>query len=165
VTVALGAALAAGAPVREAAPRLVLVPAAAFAAGVVCSLTLPWLSARQVDRALAATVRGDLSAAIGHAKDASDLNPFSIEPLQQWAFAEALRGRTKEAVHLYERAAVLQPSNAAGWYELGAYELRVGRLRRAWRDLNWAYGLDPQGDPGAPNGPLAQTRKLLFGDS
>src|SRR5439155_5911216 len=134
-----------------------LVPAAAVAAGIVCSMVLPWLAARQVDASLSATIRGDLGAAIAHARQANDLNPFAIEPLQRWAFAEALRGRKSRAVRLYERAAVLQPSNAAGWFELGSYELRVGRLRRAWRDLNWAYGLDPQGDPGAPDGPLAQT--------
>jgi O-antigen ligase len=130
---------------------------------VLYSLTAPWLSARRVESAYSALASGHLAAAGDRADEARELNPLSIEPFWARALAEAEAGEEAAAVADYERAALLQPENSDTWYSLGAYEYRVGRYGRAYRNLDWAYGLDPWGPAGRPGGLLDQVRARFGG--
>jgi tetratricopeptide (TPR) repeat protein len=164
VAVALGAVVAAEGSRARARGRaaFALAPAAVVAAAAVASLVLPWLAERRVEDAYAA-LPDDPAAAIAAARDADDLNPLSPAPLQAEALATAVTGREREALTLFERAAVRQPKNWETWYDAGVYQLRLGNAAKAYEYLNNAYGLDPYGPAGSPGGPLDCARELLAG--
>ncbi len=150
---------------RAPAPRRPWAAAAAVAVGlaVIYSQVAPWLAARRVEDAYAAIGRGDPAAAAAAARDAHRLNPLSTEPLAAWALAHAAAGDVAGAVRRYRQATELQPANADTWYDLGAFELAVGRYRDAYRHLDRAYGLDPYGPAGQPGGLLDQARAKVEG--
>jgi hypothetical protein len=116
---------------------------AAVVAAMLFSLAVPWLSARKVEDARAASERPDDSARL--AEDAHDLNPLAVEPLFLWADAEAARGDVTAARQRYVEAVELQPENARTWRELGEFEFEVLERRGfAERYLARARELDPQ---------------------
>jgi hypothetical protein len=160
----LGVLLGAAAPPRRAARRPVLALVAGLATlAALYAITAPWLAERRIDDVYRAIGRDDLPAALSAAREANDLNPLSPEP--HWAAAAVYEaaGDVDRAVAEYERAAILQPEYSTTWYLLGAYELQVGRYERAYRDLDWAYGLDPYGPAGKPGGLLDQAREKAGG--
>jgi Flp pilus assembly protein TadD len=88
------------------------------------------------------------------ARSAHALNPLSVEAL----FAQALVDSDAHALKLYRRARDLEPTNPETWYQLGAFELIIGRPRAAYRDLNQSYTLDSYGPASLKGGPLDQAR-------
>jgi tetratricopeptide (TPR) repeat protein len=160
VAFALGALVAAEGTRARSRRVLTLAPAAVGAAAGVASLVLPWLAEQRVEDAYAA-LADDPAAAVAAARDADALNPLSPEPLRAQALAEASRGRAREALTLFERAAVRQPKNWETWYDAGVFQLRLGNAEKAYEYLNNAYGLDPFGPAGSPGGPLDEARALL----
>lgn len=156
--VLLGAARPASAP-RIAPARALAGTALALAA--VWSLFSPWYANRLLDDAYAALDRGDTRAMRTAAGEAHRANPFSPEPFWAKALAYAADGNVVRAVVEYERAAILQPENSRTWFNLGAYEYDVGRYERAYRDLDWSYGLDPYGPAGEQGGLLDRVRREL----
>jgi hypothetical protein len=156
---ALGVLVGASAKARPSRTRPALAAATAVVAlAALYSLTAPWLAARRVDDAYAALGNNDLAAAVSAARDAHQLDPFSLDPLWAWAAAEAAAGQTQAAVHEYERAVQAQPENGEPWYDLGAYEFELGHFQAAYRNLNQSYTLDPWGPAGLKGGLLDQAR-------
>jgi hypothetical protein len=146
---------------EPAAPRA--RPLAAAAVGLaglalLYSLTAPWLSDRKVNDAYDALGRANAPAAASAARQARQLDPFSVEPLWAWALADQIRGDVAGALRRYRDAADLQPENSETWYALGAYEYRLGRYRDALRHLDRAWGLDRYGPAGIRGGLLDQAR-------
>ena len=124
----------------------------------VYSLTAPWLAANRTNDAYSAS---SPSAAASAARDASDLNPFAVEPIWALAAAYSAARDPRDAVAQYERATRLQPENAETWVQLGEYELARCNVFPAYRALNNAYTLDPFGPAGVPGGPLDQARAYV----
>ncbi len=149
--------------------RSVRIPARPLlAAGVtvgllaaVYSLTAPWLAANRTNDAYAALVDLRPAAAASDARDAADLNPFSVQPISVLASAYSSVGDARDAVAQLERATRLQPENPDTWVQLGEYELERCDVFPAYRALNHAYTLDPFGPAGVPGGPLDQARAYV----
>jgi hypothetical protein len=156
----LGVLVAAGLPARALVARRTLwsLGAVAVALVAVFSLVSPWLAGRRVDASVRALDARNVPAAIAAARDAHSLNPLALEPLLVWAGDEAVAGNLPEAKRLYRKAVKLQPHDAAGWYEFGAFELEIDCYPDlAYRYLNRAYSLDPFG----PTAELDLARKLV----
>jgi O-antigen ligase len=134
---------------------------AALALAVAYSLLAPWFALRASDSALAALEAGRPAQAIGHAKDARSLNPFSLEPLFLEAGAAEQLGDLPAARSLYVKAIELQPLNWRPWYELGSFEYDLQNYRAAVPTLRRAVELDRFGTL-AP-GLLQQAQAKLSG--
>jgi hypothetical protein len=142
--------------------RVRVVAAATVAAGLlaaVYSLTAPWLATSRTTDAYAAS--GSAAAMASDARDASNLNPFAVDPI--WALAAAYEDARDptDAIKQYEGATRLQPENPQTWLYLGQYELAICDIFPAYRALNQTYTLDPFGPTGIPGGPLDQARAYV----
>jgi hypothetical protein len=142
----VGVLVGAGAAgVRRTRSVVWTVAGIAVALTAVFSLAAPWFAARKVDEALAAVRVSQPQRAIELATSAKSLNPLSIEPLLALAAAEEAQGDDLLAVRFYQDAVRLQPENWRPWYELGQYELSVGRRDEAVAALERSRQLDPLG--------------------
>jgi hypothetical protein len=142
-------------PPRPGRPRWLLSAAIGVCAlAALYSFASPWLADRRLDAAYDAVGRLDLRAARDDAKAAHAFNPLAVEPLWVWAATE--KGLT--ALDLYRQARDREPKNPETWYQLGVYELEIGKTRDAYRDLNHSYTLDSFGPAGVKGGPLDQAR-------
>jgi O-Antigen ligase/Tetratricopeptide repeat len=145
----VGVLLGGGLVRRERQVTLSPVPAA-LALAVAYSLLAPWFAQRDSDSALAALEAGRPAQAVGRARDAHSLNPFSLDPLFLEAGAAEQLGDLTAARGLYVKAIDLQPLNWRPWYELGSFEFDLQRYRAAAPALERAVQLDPHGTL-APN--------------
>jgi tetratricopeptide (TPR) repeat protein len=131
--------------------RLTLAPVpVALALAVAYSLLSPWFALRASDSALASLEAGRPAQAVGDARDARSLNPFSLEPLFLEAGAAEQLGDLTAARALYVKAIELQPLNWRPWYELGSFEFDLQRYRAAAAPLERAVQLDPHGTLAKP---------------
>ena len=124
------------------------------ALAAVYSLTSPWLAANRVAAAYSALERNHFRQGRTDARSAHAFNPLSVDAL----FVQALVEPDAKALQLYRRARDLEPTNPETWYQLGTFELLIGRPRDAYRDLNQSYTLDNYGPAGVKGGPLDQAR-------
>ncbi len=149
-------ALVSGSPTPIPGRRRWLVSAAvgACALAAVYSLTSPWLAANRVAAAYSALERNHFRQGRTDARSAHAFNPLSVDAL----FVQALVEPDAKALQLYRRARDLEPTNPETWYQLGTFELLIGRPRDAYRDLNQSYTLDNYGPAGVKGGPLDQAR-------
>jgi tetratricopeptide (TPR) repeat protein len=147
VLVATGVLLASGRSPRTRRAGLGFAPlVVAVAAAVIIALGAPWLAARRVDDAYAALGEGRPAAALAAARSARSLDPLALDPLLARAAAEIELGELDAARATLVRAVELQPLDSGVWYELGAFELRLGgRPDAAVRYLERARELDPFG--------------------
>jgi len=127
---------------------------AVLALAAVYSVTSPWLATNRVAAAYTAMERNHPGQALTEARSAHAFNPLSVEAL----FAQALVDSDANALKLYRRARDLEPTNPETWYQLGTFELFLGRPRDAYRDLNQSYTLDSYGPASLKGGPLDQAR-------
>ena len=127
---------------------------AVLALAAVYSVTSPWLAANRVTAAYTAMEHNHPGLALTEARSAHAFNPLSVEAL----FAQALVESDANALKLYRRARDLEPTNPETWYQLGAFELIIGKPRAAYRDLNQSYTLDSYGPASLKGGPLDQAR-------
>ena len=127
---------------------------AVLALAAVYSVTSPWLATNRVSAAYTAMEHNYPGQALTEARSAHAFNPLSVEAL----FAQALVESDANALKLYRRARDLEPTNPETWYQLGAFELLIGRPRDAYRDLNQSYTLDSYGPASLKGGPLDQAR-------
>jgi hypothetical protein len=127
---------------------------AGLALAAVYSVTSPWLATNRVAAAYTAMERNHPGQALTEARSAHAFNPLSVEAL----FAQALVDSDANALKLYRRARDLEPTNPETWYQLGTFELFLGRPRDAYRDLNQSYTLDSYGPASLKGGPLDQAR-------
>jgi tetratricopeptide (TPR) repeat protein len=88
---------------------------------------------------------GRPAKAVGDARDARSLNPFSLEPLFLEAGAAEQLGDLAAARALYVKAIELQPLNWRPWYELGSFEFDLQNYGAAAPPLERAEQLDPHG--------------------
>jgi len=140
----VGVLLAGGSVRRERRLTLAPIPAA-LAMAVAYSLLAPWFAQRASDSALAALEAGRPAQALGDARDARSLNPFSLEPLFLEAGTAEQLGDLAAARRLYVKAIELQPLNWRPWYELGSFEFDLLDYRAAVAPLERAVQLDPHG--------------------
>ena len=146
----------------RAGERPLLAAAAAVCLlGAVYSLAAPWLASNRTSDAIAALANVRPAAAASAARDASDLNPFAVQPLYLLSTAYALVGDNRDAVRELEQATRNQPENPDTWLQLGEYELQTCNVFPAYRALNNAYTLDPFGPTGVPGGPLDRARAYV----
>jgi O-antigen ligase len=129
-----GPATPIGGPRRRLLSATILVCALA----ALYSMTSPWLATNRVGAAYDAIERNHQAQALTDARSAHAFNPLSVDAL----FAQALVDTNANALKLYRRARDLEPTNPETWYQLGAFELDLGRSRDAYRDLNHSYTLD-----------------------
>jgi O-antigen ligase len=146
VLLVLGVMLAAGRePYGRARAPLWAAGAALLAVAAIVSLAAPWLATRDVDDAYGAIERRQPGKAVDEARRAQRLNPLSIEPLLARAAAEEARGDLRAAWEIHVEAVDLQPQNWRSWYELGRFELDIGRRDAGIRHLRRSRELDPLG--------------------
>jgi len=134
-----------GGVVRRARQWSLAPVPAVLALAVAYSLLSPWFAARASDSALAALEAGRPAQAVGHARDARSLNPFSLEPLFLEAGAAEQLGDLAAAKSLYVKAVELQPLNWRPWYELGSFEFDLLHYGAAVPPLRRAVELDRHG--------------------
>jgi hypothetical protein len=159
--VVLGALLGSGAPVRQEAPRRLLLAVAtgAFALVAVYSLAAPWLARREVNAALASSTA---AAAVDHLRMARSYNPLSVEALTDQAAIEAGAGNVASARSLLRKALSIEPRNADTWYVLGHLELwQAHRFVDAYVALNNSYTWDQFGPASVRCGDLDVARQLV----
>jgi hypothetical protein len=142
--VTVGVLLGSGAVRGERRWALALLPAV-LAIAVAFSLLTPWFAQRSTNSALAALEAGRPAQAAQRAHHARSLNPYSVEPIFVEAGAAEQLGDIAAARALYVKAIDLQPLNWSTWYELGAFEARLGRNQAAAAPLRRAVQLDPHG--------------------
>ena len=133
-----------GEAVRSSGARARVMALAVATAGVAAvGCALPWLSHRQIDRAVAVW-RSDPEAAYGHLERARSLNPLSAEPdLVAGAIAARLDDRSRMPV-LFARSLERNPHSWYAQLELGLAESISGRPRAAVAAVRRAVGLNPQ---------------------
>jgi O-antigen ligase len=154
-----GLLIGAGGSVRQIRARPLAAAGVAVALlAAVYSLAAPWLAANRTSDAYGAS---SAAAAASAARDASDLDPFSVEPIWVLAATYSLVGDGRDALAEYLRATRLQPENPNTWLQLGTYELARCAVFPAYRALNHAYTLDPFGPTGVPGGPLDRARAYV----
>jgi tetratricopeptide (TPR) repeat protein len=130
-----------GAPMRRR--RLFAATAATVGVAGAASLTLPWLSAKEVDAAAAAW-RGDPRAAFDRLERARTLNPLSERP-DLLAGAIASRRRDWPGMRAaFARALERNPSSWYAEFELAVVDAVQGRRSSALRHLERARRLNPR---------------------
>jgi O-antigen ligase len=151
VLVATGVLFASGRSPETRRAGLAFVPlAVAVAAAAIIALGAPWLAARRVDDAYTALGEGRARDALAAADAAHSLNPLALDPLVARAAAATDLGDLEAARATLAEAVDLQPLDSDAWYELGAFELRLGgRSDVAIRYLERARELDPFGPAAA----------------
>ena len=120
----------------------------AFAAGaiVICLTQLPGLvSTSEVRRSQAAVGRGDLGAALAHANQAIDAQPWAVTALTQRALVEEQTGELRAARADLRAAVRREPLNWRTPLLLARVEARAGRERAALAAYRRARSLRPLG--------------------
>jgi hypothetical protein len=102
----------------------------------------PLRSADALSAAYSDDARGDPSAAFTEARDAADIDPVSITPLQILSSLYTAVGDSTAARAELVQATRLQPDNPQPWLWLGAYDLSRHQPRLAWTSLRRALALD-----------------------
>jgi tetratricopeptide (TPR) repeat protein len=133
------------------------VAAGALAAAALYSLVAPWLASRKVDDAYAALSRGDAATALADAKEAHDLNPFSLDAFLAWAAAERAGGNDAAAGRVYTHAIAIQPDSWRPWFYRAKLLASIGGPRAALFDAQQAAKRDPLGVAGDYAKQLAAT--------
>jgi O-Antigen ligase len=132
-----------GPPVPLRVPLAVAGLAIALVAAA--SLTLPWLSAQEVEQAGHEWKRHPASA-FSRLDRARRLNPLSDDPdLVAGAIASRLGDHARMAAS-FRRAIVRNPENWYAWLELGIAESLQGRRTEALAALARGHALDPGED-------------------
>jgi hypothetical protein len=133
-----------------------------LAAVVLVSFSFPRLADRAERRSTRALAAGDLERAVDEARWARFFNPVSADPLFARARVAERQGVAWRAERLYIQAVELQPDNPLTWYTLGVFEFDVRKnLCAAYRFLNNAYTLDPNGNQWTRGGPLDEARAAV----
>jgi tetratricopeptide (TPR) repeat protein len=124
-------------------PRLALAGAAGLAAlAAAVSFTLPWLAARDVERAIEIW-RQDAEQAFELLERARGLNPLSDRPD---SIAGAVASRREEWARMREAFSRALARNPTNWYthlELALADSQLGRRQAALGELREAKALNP----------------------
>lgn len=128
------------APWRVLAALLML----AVAASAAWSATRPQAASDRTDEALAALADGEPAKAIRLAREAREIDPLSLAPLNALTAAQTTAGWPVDALATLHDAVALQPANVEAWMRLARAELQQGRPRDAQRDARPALYLDPR---------------------
>jgi len=148
----LGLAAAAGRPSLDADRRPLLgrlewaLPAAAAACLLAVGLLLPWMAARELEKARK-TAASDPAGALARLDRAAGLNPLSVTAQQTAGVIEAERGRLDSAERLLGEAREREPDNPFTLLELGAIASTRGRPVDALLLVDRAQELSPRDEP------------------
>ncbi|MCD6727145.1 MAG: O-antigen ligase family protein [Solirubrobacteraceae bacterium] len=116
----------------------------ALAVSAAWSATRPQAASDRTDEALAALADGEPAKAIRLAREAREIDPLSLAPLNALAAAQTTAGWPVDALATLHDAVALQPANVEAWMRLARTELQQGRPRDARRDARPALYLDPR---------------------
>ena len=143
------------------ATHLRLLPAAGVAVcalAVLYSLFAPWYSDRRLQDAYDAAGRADLVEAASFARDAHNLDPLALEPIQLLAVTLESARDLRGAERYYRLETKREPQNPETWYDLGAFYARQKEWRRGYDALNRSYTLNAFGPAAKTGGYLDQAR-------
>ena len=151
------------------ATRLRLLPAAGVAVcalAALYSMFAPWYSDQRLQDAYSALGRSDLVHTAGAARDAHNLDPLALEPIQLLA-ATLFRAQDFASSERYYRLETKrEPQNPETWYDLGVAKRRVYQIgldvRPAYDALNHSYTLNAFGPAAQTGGYLDQARCKVF---
>jgi hypothetical protein len=141
----LRAAITAGHRGVTAAPGQVAAVAAIAAIALVCAWTI-WQPLRSSDAdaaALAALSANHPAAALADVRSAAAIDPYSTEPLLYESDIYSALGDTAAARAALVADVALQPANYKTWFQLGQYDVEVGRWRDAIAAAQGALRLFP----------------------
>jgi hypothetical protein len=160
---ALGVLAGAGLPLQQARRRPLLgVGAVLLVATVLVSFSFPRLADDDVRESTRALGEDDFERARDRADRAKLLNPLSIRPLWAHALVSERQGFRTSAERYYLDAVERQPENPETWYALGRFEFDVREnMCDAYKFLNQAYTLDPNGQQWVVGGPLDVARDAV----
>jgi hypothetical protein len=151
-----------GAPARRR-----LLPAAGVvlcALAALYSLFAPWYSDRRLQTAYDAVagVPPDYVGAVNAARDAHNLDPLALEPIQLLAATLENANDFSGAKKYYVLATKREPQNPDTWYFLGRFYFDRKDWRPAYDALNHSYTLNAYGPVGIKGGLLDQARCKVF---
>jgi tetratricopeptide (TPR) repeat protein len=128
--------------VKRLMPRALLV---AGACGALAAVSLPLAEAQDLARSQAAFSRGDYRSALGDARSAMEVQPYSTSALLQEALVLEKTGDYSAARAAAVKATEQEPTNWQTWIILSRIESELGRGRVALADYSRAHRLDPEG--------------------
>jgi O-Antigen ligase len=132
---------------------LLAVGAVLFALAAFYSLAAPWLSTRELAKAVTAQA----------AKKAHGYDPLSTSALIDWAAFEDADGNILKANDLYRQAVSLEPETSETWYALGLFYWEHQAWKPAYEAFSNAWTYDRFGPAGTPCGSLDQARHKVLG--
>ncbi|HXV06344.1 MAG TPA: O-antigen ligase family protein [Solirubrobacterales bacterium] len=128
----------------RAVPRLRLRLAIAVAAvAAIVAIAIPLAATSLVRRSEADARSGDLSAALGAARSARNVQPGAASPRLQEALVLELRGELAPAVAAAQAATEREPTNWRTWLVLSRLEAERGEAAAAVRAYRKARSLNP----------------------
>jgi hypothetical protein len=127
-------------------PRRFALGAAIVAAGwlVLCAEALPLLADEQLRASERASLRGDETAAISHARTARKLVPWASSPYLQLALVAEQAGDLAAARHWIEGATRRDPDNWRPWFVTARIDTELGDIKTARVNLHRAAALNPR---------------------
>jgi O-Antigen ligase len=147
------------------ATRLRLLSAAGVAVcalAALYSMFAPWYSDQRLQDAYSALERADLVDTAGAARDAHNLDPLALEPIQLLATTLYRAQDFANAERYYRLETKRESQNPETWYDLGVFYSLRHEWRRAYDALNHSYTLDAFGPAAQTGGYLDQARCKVF---
>jgi tetratricopeptide (TPR) repeat protein len=135
---------------RQSGSRAPRLPVLARVAVVVTALFLigsqasPLLASLEVGQSQAAVERGDAAAALEHAENARDLEPWAASPYLQLALVAEQTGDVRAARRWIVDAIDRDPLDWALWLTRARIETKSGLVAPARRSLDRAAALNPR---------------------
>lgn len=111
---------------------------------IICAQALPWLTDLQLGASASAVRRDDARAALRHATDAKNLEPWAASPYLQLALVEEQLGHLVGARRWIEKAIDRDPSDWRLWLVSARIETNADDLPAARRSLLRARALNPR---------------------
>jgi O-Antigen ligase/Tetratricopeptide repeat len=111
---------------------------------LICAQAVPWLTDLQLGASASAVRRDDGAAALRHATDAKNLEPWAASPYLQLALVEEQLGHLAGARRWIEKAIDRSPSDWRLWLVSARIETKADDTPAARRSLRRAGALNPR---------------------
>ena len=111
---------------------------------VMCAQAIPWLTELQIKASAAAVARNDGVAAVRHALDAKDIQPWAASPYLQLALVQEQRPDLKAARMWIGEAIQRDPVDWRLWLVSARIETKANNIASARRSLRRAKALNPR---------------------
>jgi hypothetical protein len=111
---------------------------------VMCAQAIPWLTELQIKASAAAVARNDGAAAVRHALDAKNIQPWAASPYLQLALVQEQRPDLKAARMWIGEAIERDPIDWRLWLVSARIETKANDIASARRSLRRAKTLNPR---------------------